>query len=88
MVSSSSRGEKVGRLPAPRAELILQPQLTPYIHNGGYRDSWKNPGKGLGQAPDCGIYISGALLEHSGRYESHDWGSPLPESSKWPTENL
>ena len=51
MVSSSGRGEGVGCLSMPRAELISQPQLPPYLPNGGVggflEELWDGHGSAL-----------------------------------------
>ena len=50
--SSAGRGEEVGSLSAPRAELIPRPQLPLYIPDGG----WGFPGRTLG-----GVWVSSRL---------------------------
>ena len=92
VLSSSSIGEEVGGRSVLRAELIVQPHLPLYIPDKGRGRCWKDPGRGLGQHPDRGIYTSGVRLEPSGKGESRVREPPLPEcsaaNSRWPSEKI
>ena len=69
MSPSADRGEEVGGQSVPKTELPFQPQLLPYIHNGGRGDPgstlvgvWVNPLTGRFKSPGSSWNIPCCLL--------------------------